>query len=119
MNRLERKKKTRKQRKLHIRKKVAGTDLKPRVTLYKSNCHLIAQVIDDTKNETLAAISTHEKEFASLGKGTKAASELGTKLAERLKAKSLLTIVFDRNGYKYHGVVKAFADGIRSGEINF
>ncbi len=119
MNRLERKKRTRKQRKMHIRKRLSGTESIPRLTIYKSNRNLIAQVIDDVEQKTLLSVSTYEKEFRSLGKGLSAGEAMGKEIAGRLKKAKVKSVVFDRNGYKYHGVVKAFADGARSVGIQF
>lgn len=106
-------------RKVHIRKNLSGTPEKPRMTVYKSNRYLYVQVIDDTKGHTLAAASTLEEAL----KGTKPTVEGGARLGEligkRLKEKNIATVVFDRNGYKYHGVVKAIADGARKAGLDF
>lgn len=106
-------------RKIHIRKTLSGTPERPRLTITRSNKNLSAQVIDDTEGKTLASISTLEKEFASLKPNTTDAAKLGEALGSRLKEKNIAKVVFDRNGYLYHGVVKAFADGARKAGIEF
>lgn len=106
-------------RKTHIRKSVFGTAERPRMTVFRSNKNLSVQVIDDNAGCTLAAISTLEKEFADLKPNTEGAAKLGEAFGRRLKDKKITTVVFDRNGYLYHGVVKALADGARKAGIEF
>ena len=106
-------------RKIHIRKHLHGTAARPRMTVTKSNCNLYVQVIDDDEGKTLACISTLEKEFANLKPTVADAAKLGEALGARLKDKQITTVVFDRNGYLYHGVVKALADGARKAGIVF
>ena len=106
-------------RKIHIRKNLRGTADRPRMNVTRSNSNLYVQVIDDDAGKTLASISTLEKEFASLKPNTKDAAKLGEAMGARLKEKKITTVVFDRNGYLYHGVVKALADGARSAGIVF
>ncbi|MCH5290157.1 MAG: 50S ribosomal protein L18 [Treponema sp.] len=106
-------------RKFHIRKRIYGTAARPRMTVYKSGRHLYAQVVDDDKGHTLAAISTLEKEFIALKPNVEGAAKLGEAMGQRLKDKNITTIVFDRNGYLYHGVVKALADATRKAGIVF
>ena len=106
-------------RKIHIRKRVSGTAERPRMTVTRSNRNLYIQVIDDTVGKTLASISTMEKEFASLKPTVADAAKLGEALGKRLADKNIKTVVFDRNGYLYHGVVKALADGARNAGIEF
>lgn len=106
-------------RKVHIRKSVYGTAARPRMTVTRSNKNLSVQVIDDDEGKTLASISTLEKEFAALKPTTADAAKLGEALGARLKDKNITTVVFDRNGYLYHGVVKALADGARKAGIAF
>ena len=106
-------------RKIHIRKSVYGTAERPRMTVTRSNKNLFVQVINDDEGKTLASISTMEKEFASLKPNTEGAAKLGEALGARLKDKNITTIVFDRNGYLYHGVVKALAEGTRAAGIQF
>lgn len=119
MDKLERKIKQHLSRKIHIRKKVSGTSERPRLCLFKSNMRLYLQVIDDTCGKTLAAASTLEKDFKSLRPNMEGAVKLGQALGARLKEKKIAKIVFDRSGYKYHGVVKAVADAVRGVGIEF
>ena len=106
-------------RKIHIRKSIYGTADRPRMTVTRSNKNISVQVIDDVEGKTLASISTMEKEFASLKPNTEGAAKLGEALGARLKDKKITKVVFDRNGYLYHGVVKALADGARKAGIEF
>lgn len=109
-------------RKVHIRKRVHGTAERPRMTVTRSNKHLYAQVVNDETeggSVTLAAISTLEKEFAGMRPTIESAEKLGEAFGARLKDKNITTIVFDRNGYLYHGIVKAIADGTRKAGIVF
>jgi large subunit ribosomal protein L18 len=106
-------------RKFHIRKRVAGTADRPRMTVTRSNCNLYAQVIDDGVGKTLASISTLEKDFAALKPNKAGAEKLGEAMGARLKEKNITTVVFDRNGYLYHGVIQALADGTRKAGIVF
>lgn len=106
-------------RKIHIRKSVYGTADRPRMTVFKSGRNLYAQVINDDEGKTLAAISTLEKDFAGLKANVESATKLGEAFGARLKEKNITTVVFDRNGYLYHGVVKALADATRSAGIVF
>jgi len=106
-------------RKIHIRKSVYGTAARPRLTVTRSNKNLYVQVINDDEGKTLASISTMEKDFVALKPNTEGAAKLGEALGARLKDKQITTVVFDRNGYLYHGVVKALADGTRKAGIIF
>ena len=106
-------------RKFHIRKTVYGTASRPRMTVTRSNKNLSVQIVDDDAGKTLACISTLEKEFANLKPTVADAAKLGEALGARLKDKQITTVVFDRNGYLYHGVVKALADGARKAGIVF
>jgi large subunit ribosomal protein L18 len=106
-------------RKVHIRKSVYGTAARPRMTVTRSNKNLYVQVIDDDEGKTLASISTMEKEFVAVKPNTEGATKLGEAFGARLKEKKITTVVFDRNGYLYHGVVKALADGTRKAGIQF
>lgn len=104
-------------RKIHIRKTLSGTGDRPRMTVTRSNKNLYVQVIDDDEGKTLASISTMEKTFATLKPTVETGSKLGEELGKRLKDKKIAKVVFDRNGYLYHGVVKAIADGARKAGI--
>ena len=106
-------------RKVHIRKSIYGTAERPRMTVTRSNKNLYVQVINDDEGKTLASISTMEKEFSALKTTVADAEKLGEAFGARLKDKKITTVVFDRNGYLYHGVVKALADATRSAGIVF
>lgn len=104
------------QRKRRIRAKITGTVALPRVSVFRSNRYLSAQAIDDATATTLAAI--HSKPL-SLKANQDDAAKLGEAFAKTLKDAGITAILFDRNGYVYHGVVKAFADALRANEIKF
>ena len=106
-------------RKASIRKKVHGTPERPRMTVYKSNAYTYVQVIDDEAGRTLAAASNLEKDQRGIANTMAALAKLGELIAERLRAKKITTVVFDRNGYRYHGKVKAVAEGARKAGITF
>ncbi len=112
--------KTRKRlkRKASIRKRIHGTPERPRMTVYKSNRHTYVQAIDDLAGATIAAASNLEKEQRGIVNKTAALEKLGQLIGERLKAKNVTAVVFDRNGYRYHGKVKAIADGARKAGIS-
>ena len=103
-------------RKRRIRGRISGTAEMPRVTIYKSNRYLIIQAIDDTKGHTLAHLNTAHLE-EKLPSNIEGAKKAATIFADKLKAANIEKIAFDRNGYKYHGVVKAFADTLRENGI--
>jgi large subunit ribosomal protein L18 len=106
--------------KYHIRKRVSGTVERPRLSVYRSNTNIYAQVIDDEKGITLASASSLElSEGTRLNTNATAAAEVGKKVAERAKEAGVTKVVFDRNGYLYHGKVKALADGAREGGLQF
>jgi large subunit ribosomal protein L18 len=119
MNKIERKIKAREGRKVHIRKKVIGSAERPRLCVYKSNMRLYVQAIDDTKGHTIVAASTLEKELADVKPNVLGGEKLGALMGDRLKSKGISKVVFDRNGYKYHGVVKALADAVRKAGLEF
>lgn len=105
----------RERRKKRVRKKISGTAERPRLSVFRSNRHFYCQAIDDTKGKTLASASTLEKDFKqylNLPK-TEQARKLGEVIAARLIEKGITHVVFDRNGYKYHGRVKALAEAAR------
>ncbi|MCL2186360.1 MAG: 50S ribosomal protein L18 [Treponema sp.] len=106
-------------RKVHIRKNLSGTTERPRMTITKSNKRLSVQIIDDTKGHTLVSASTLEAELKNIKATVKGAGELGEIVGKRLLEKNIKTVVFDRNGYLYHGIVKALADGTRKAGIVF
>ena len=103
--------------KMGVRKKINGTTERPRLSVFKSNTGIYAQIIDDVKGVTLASASSLE-----LGKKTvnvENSKTVGKKLAEKAVASGVKDIVFDRNGYLYHGNIKAFAEGAREGGLKF
>jgi large subunit ribosomal protein L18 len=113
--------KPRQRRKMRVRKKIAGTPECPRLAVFKSNCNISAQVIDDVKGVTLAAASTTEKaEREKKGNSNKdGAKRVGSLIAERAKANGITAVVFDRSGYRYHGRVKVLADAARENGLKF
>ena len=119
IRKLSDKQRKRLKRKIHIRKRIVGTAERPRMTVTRSNRNLFVQVIDDSKGVTLASVSTLEKEFSSLRSNISSGTVVGKEIARRLKDKNISSVVFDRNGYLYHGVVKAVADGARENGIIF
>lgn len=119
MNKTEKKIKARKGRKIHIRKRIIGTNARPRLCLYRSNMRLYVQAIDDTKGYTLVAASTLEKDLKDVKPNILGGEKLGSVMGKRLQDKGIKAVVFDRNGYKYHGVVKALADAVRKVGLEF
>ncbi len=116
------KKQARLKRKQRIRRKVTGTQDRPRLSVFRSAKHIYAQVIDDTMGRTLAAASTMEKDLKEgTGFENKVAKafHIGKLVAERAKESGVAQVVFDRNGFMYHGRVKALSDGAREGGLNF
>lgn len=106
--------------KYRVRKKVFGSDEKPRLSVFRSNKQIYAQLINDNKGSTIVAASSAEKALAEK-KGTKIelAKEVGKLLAEKAKEAGIENVVFDRNGYLYHGRVKSLAEGAREGGLKF
>lgn len=105
-----------------VRAKISGTAERPRVVVHRSNANICAQAIDDAAQKTLAGCSSREEAFRKQAptKGkVPVASKLGEHFAEILKKKGIQKIAFDRGGYLYHGRVKAFADAMRKGGIQF
>jgi large subunit ribosomal protein L18 len=111
----------RQRRKLRIRKKINGTADRPRLVVYRSSKHIYAQVVDDVNGHTLAASSSlglwGKDETNKLN--TESATKVGKDLADKAKAAKIESVVFDRNGYPYHGRIKALADGAREGGLKF
>lgn len=103
--------------KVRIRKRVIGTAECPRMTIFKSRKHLYVQLIDDKDGHTLASVSTLKSEKVSLN--LQVAEKMGVKIAEEAKKQKIKNVVFDRNGYVYHGRVKAVADAARAAGLNF
>ena len=122
MGSLNFKKRARLKRKKRIRKKVVGTEIRPRLCVFRSTRHIYAQIVDDAKGQTLAAASTLEKtvkESSEMENKMNAAILVGKLLAERAIGKGVKQIVFDRNGFLYHGRVKAVSDGARESGLKF
>jgi large subunit ribosomal protein L18 len=106
---------------LRIRKTIQGTAEKPRLSIYRSNKEIYAQVIDDVNGKTIAAASSRDKEVADAKSDNKVgeAQLVGKLVGERAKKAGVSTIGFDRSGYLYHGRVKSLADGAREAGLNF
>lgn len=125
----------RERKKVRIRRKLRGTDVRPRITVFRSSKHIYAQVISDESQKTLASTASNDKGFSETidveaakevsknesksTKSTVAAFAVGKKLAEKLQEKGISEVVFDRNGYQYHGRIKALAEGARAGGLKF
>jgi large subunit ribosomal protein L18 len=105
-------------RRRRVRAKVSGTAERPRISVFRSNRGISAQLIDDEAGRTLAAVNWTEAELRSLG-GAEQARRVGALLAERAQAAGIQAAVFDRGGYQYHGRVKALAEGARESGLNF
>jgi large subunit ribosomal protein L18 len=111
---------TRVKRKLGVRKRVEGDQERPRMTIFRSARHIYAQIINDATGTTLVQASSLDKSIRDALKGKKtsdAAKEIGKAVATRAKAKGISSVVFDRNGYRYHGRIAAIADGAREGGL--
>jgi large subunit ribosomal protein L18 len=103
-----------------VRKNIAGTPSRPRLAVFRSNKHLVLQVIDDSTGRTLAAASTHEADLKSGATGNAdAASKVGKLVADRAKAVGVTKVVFDRGGFLYHGRVAAAAQAARDAGLEF
>ena len=113
---------TRPQRRLRrrrrVRARIQGTAQRPRISVFRSNRGIFAQLIDDDSGRTLAAVNWTEEELRGLGR-MEQATRAGALLADRAKTAGVDTAVFDRGGYQYHGRVKAFADGAREAGLQF
>jgi len=112
----------RERRHSRIRAKLSGTGDRPRLNVFRSLLHIYAQVIDDTTGHTLVSASSLDEELRAQMVGKKKAEQaklVGKAVAERAQDKGLKQVVFDRGGYKYHGRVKALADGAREGGLEF
>lgn len=103
-------------KKIRIRKTVHGTDERPRLCVYRSGKHIYAQVINDVTGHTVLTVSSLGKDKAS---GVEMAKLIGQEVAKAAKSKNITKVVFDRNGFIYHGRVKALADGAREAGLNF
>ncbi len=101
-----------------IRAKVSGTQERPRLTVYRSNAHIYAQIINDSDSRTLVAASSLEDGIGE-GKPVDVSRAVGKRLADKAKDAGLTSVIFDRNGYRYHGRVQALAEGARENGLAF
>ena len=107
-------------RKRGIRKSIFGNPSRPRLTVRRSSKNIYAQLIDDTSGQTICSASTIEKDGkVDAGSNCSAAKEIGTRIAAKAKEAGVSDIVFDRNGYRFHGRVKSLAEGAREGGLKF
>ena len=106
-------------RHVRVRGKISGTPECPRLNVFRSNANIYAQIIDDVNGVTLVSANTLEKEFEGATGNAEAAKKVGQIVAERAKAKGIEKVVFDRNGYIYHGRVAALAEGAREAGLEF
>lgn len=102
-----------------VRTKISGTAECPRLAVSKSNKNIIAQIIDDTKGETLVYVSTLDSNIKTKRANAEAAKEVGAAIAKKALEKNIKDVVFDRGGFIYHGVVKALAESAREAGLNF
>src|SRR6516225_7013601 len=119
MDRQKAKRKRQLRRRRHVRKRIVGTPERPRLTVFRSNKHIYAQLIDDLHGVTLASAASPSAEGIKSGANIKAAVQVGKKLAENAKTKGIQKAAFDRGHYRYHGRVKALADAAREGGLQF
>ncbi|MCR6514665.1 MAG: 50S ribosomal protein L18 [Clostridium sp.] len=109
----------RERRHLRVRKKVVGTPERPRLSVYRSEKNIYAQIIDDVNAVTIVAASSLEKDFAAKGGNKEGAKLVGEAVAKKAIEKGLSEVVFDRGGYVYHGRVQSLADGAREAGLKF
>lgn len=109
----------REKRRKRIRKKINGTSERPRFSVFKSNKYIYAQIIDDLKGHTLVSASSHEKELDGKNVNCEISKQVGMLIAKRAVEKGISIVSFDRCGYKYHGNIKALADGARECGLQF
>jgi large subunit ribosomal protein L18 len=102
-----------------IRRKLSGTEARPRLAVFRSVAHIYAQVIDDVAGKTLVSASSVDKDGKTKGGNVAAAKAIGKLVAERAKEKGVKQVVFDRGGYQYHGRIKALADAAREAGLEF
>ena len=102
-----------------IRGKISGTATRPRLSIYRSNADVYAQLIDDLTGVTLAAASSRDKDFTRTGNKTEQSKAVGASIARKAAEKGIADVVFDRGGFLYHGRVKALAEGAREGGLKF
>ena len=109
----------RRRRHVRVRRKISGTAERPRLCVYKSNTNLYVQIIDDVAGNTLVSASTLDKEVKTKHANKEAAKEVGALIAKRAADKKIESVVFDRGGYIYHGVVKELAEAARENGLKF
>ena len=110
---------TKSRRRARVRKNIRGTSDRPRLSVYRSNRYIYAQVIDDTGGVTLAAASSQEPDLRTERLNQDTAARVGTLVADRAQEAGVTMVVFDRGGYKYHGRLKALADAARDAGLEF
>ena len=119
----DKKKIARMRTKKHIRKKMSGTSERPRLVVFRSSRNIYAQLVDDTNQKTITGVSSLTKdiksEISETGLKTEVAKIVGKKIAAKAQEMKLKSVVFDRNGYLYHGRIKAVAEGAREGGLKF
>ncbi len=113
------KRESRIRRHTRVRKSIVGTSVRPRLAVFRSNKHIVAQVIDDSTGSTIAAASTLEADLRAAGGNVDAAAKVGKLIAERTKDAGVSAVVFDRGGFKYQGRVAAVADAAREAGLEF
>ncbi|MCD7959866.1 MAG: 50S ribosomal protein L18 [Ruminococcus sp.] len=112
-------KKARAKRHARVRSKISGTPQRPRLSVFRSAKHIYAQLIDDVNGVTLASASSLDKDFEGAGGNVDGAKKVGKMIAKRAQEKNITTVVFDRDGYLYHGRVKELADSARENGLQF
>ena len=110
---------TRERRHIRVRRKISGTSECPRLCVYRSNKNLFVQIVDDVKQTTLVSASTLDKEVKTKHANKEAAKEVGALIAKRALEKKIKTVVYDRGGFIYHGVIKELADAAREAGLEF
>ncbi|MEG1498354.1 MAG: 50S ribosomal protein L18 [Bacteroidales bacterium] len=105
--------------KMRIRKRITGSKDMPRLSVFRSNKEIYAQIINDAEGKTLVTASSKEKEFAGTGNKSEKSKIVGKTLAERAQSAGISQVIFDRNGYLYHGRVKSLADAAREAGLKF
>ncbi len=113
------KKKLRSKRHLRVRRKISGTNERPRLAVYRSEKNIYAQIIDDVKGTTLVSASSVDKDFQGVGSNKEAAKVVGQTIAKRAIEKGIKEVIFDRGGYIYHGRVQNLAEGAREAGLEF
>ena len=107
------------QRKKRVRAKIAGTSARPRLSVFRSNKYIYAQIIDDARGKTLVSAGSKDKEIKEAKTRMEKAGLVGEIIAKRGAKAKIKKVVFDRSGYKYHGIIKALAEGARKGGLEF